>query len=606
MYKSCPSLDLTPYMKRETSLQLCLNPKKVKIEYIDLTLDDNEDQPHQVNDMSNLLVNTPRSQESSIFAFGKNQDTTIDDITLLHTRLNNRLDSKSVPLAHPPGLNIELMPHQTEGVQFMLSQEKSDIRGGILADDMGLGKTIQSIATILSNPAPQNRKIKTTLIVTPVSIMHQWVSELSSKVNNNLMVRIHHSKTKIDSEFEIGNYDVIITSYGKPFKLMIVGSLLDVSSILYRVKFWRTILDECHIIKNPSSLISQACFRINSNLRWCLSGTPVQNKILDLYPLIRFMRMRPYNDFQLFKRKLNSNDPSDVNAMLRMKTLLQTCLLRRTKETKDNAGNVILTLPVRNVVIDYNVFSIDEKQCYDVLFTNAKLQFNRFVRAGTVMKNYSYILVLLLRLRQACLHPDLITTTEEATIGESTTPTSTKISRLVQLLQNVPQNEKVIVFSQFCGFLDLLHKPLEQINVKFDRYDGSMSATERRDTINRFTTTDNKVLLVSLKCGSLGLNLTCANHVILMDPWYNPTVENQAIDRVHRIGQKRDVNVHRIVIKDSIEDRILQLQDKKQRLADSVLKDSGVIGFGCSSGGSSISSSSSSSLSLIDLMGLFK
>ncbi|KAF9990547.1 hypothetical protein BGZ75_001111 [Mortierella antarctica] len=638
----------------------------------------------------------------------------------------------------PEGMasHIALLEHQKIGLTWLQKMEEGTNQGGILGDDMGLGKTVQTMALIVSRPSPpidddviwDDRrqlyepplesklvKTKTTLVIAPVALVYQWAEELRTKTQPGLLkVFIHHGQRKLTDPEELRSYDVVITTnhtamfdFGhkdpNPAKCKPIG-------VLFKVKFHRVVLDEAHTIKNRQTKASIACARIAANYRWCLTGTPIQNNIDELYSLIRFLGIKPYCEWTNFREKISAPMKRSQQygpAMQRVQALLKAVCLRRTKTSKVD-GKPILNLPDRNVDKVETQFSVDERAFYDALEQRTRDRFNAYVKAGTVMKNYSNILLLLLRLRQACCHPHLINDFDKVTdqedapvdkknhvqklldnllddvrrrliergldavecpicmdIGEESvilskcghiycracitahlynhvededrkcpecrrvtsvqdlisvadfnarfnpapetapsdpkgkgkavdTPgdnvvgpalaievpealdqwiSSSKIDRMINIVKDVmARGEKVIVFSQFVSLLHLVEKPLQHENIKYLMYHGSMTAENRNRAVMQMTTDPTvPLMLISLKCGSLGLNLTVANHVVMMDPWWNPAVENQAIDRVHRIGQTKNVFVHRLCIPDTVEDRILALQAKKQALADGAL-----------------------------------
>lgn len=432
---------------------------------------------------------------------------------------------------------------------------------------------------------------------------------------------------------------------------------------------------------------------VDATYRWCMTATPIQNKIEELYSLIKFLRIRPFCDWDEFRDCIAKpmKGGNHKKAIKVAQVLMKAISLRRSKKALID-GKPILDLPERNVNMTHIDFTPDERNHYDFVNQTAQARFNKYMAAGTVMKNYSSVLVLLLRLRQACLHPSL--TLQEGDSVNQPLPTdqlqlatqmkpdvvkrllddsaglaeiecpicmdiaqnaqiivgcghilckecfdgywnandgntkrcpqcrgeldnmklvtvdtflkkyapdlyeesqlaltekekadikkvkhfisSSKIDKMMEILDqtDIDTNgeDKTIVFSQFTGMLDLVEKPLKDKGFAYLRYDGSMDVKHRAKAVNRFfDDPEIKVLLVSTKCGSLGLNLTVANRVILLDVWWNPALENQAIDRVHRIGQKKNVHVHRLFINDTVEDRILELQNKKQAVADGVL-----------------------------------
>ncbi|CAO3660491.1 unnamed protein product [Rhizopus microsporus] len=625
----------------------------------------------------------------------------------LRTLLQNITDDEPPPPENragtPDRMSINLLEHQKIGLQWMYKMETSNNRGGILADDMGLGKTIQALAIICRNPCenptpvdPKNiskrmvdvtgeLNLKATLIVCPVSLIDQWRREIESKTEPKLDVLLYYGPGRTKNPYALANYDVIITSYAvaaSDFNERLKGPLS-------KVKLHRVILDEAHTIKNKGTLAARGCCQLESTYRWCMTATPIQNKVDELYSLIKFLRIRPFCEWDEFRDTIIKPMRSgNANKGIRVAHVLMKAIsLRRSKKAVID-GRPILDLPERNVHMTYVDFSPDERTHYDFVNARAQARFTRYMQAGTVMKNYSSILVLLLRLRQACLHPSLTveegTAAEKARHGERTelakkmkpevvrrllsdamslkeiecpicmdiaadaeimqcghilckecfdnywnnqdgnmkrcpqcrgpidrqmlvdvesflkvhapdlikeaeevVPepevakaaefiSSAKIDKMLEILEQTAQEtnnqDKTIIFSQFTGMLDIIEKPLKEKGYRFLRYDGSMDVRHRSNTVNKFfDDPEIKILIVSTKCGSLGLNLTCANRVILLDLWWNPAIENQAIDRVHRIGQTKPVDVHRIFVKDTVEDRILALQQKKQDIADGVL-----------------------------------
>ncbi|KAL1921399.1 uncharacterized protein VTP21DRAFT_11115 [Calcarisporiella thermophila] len=699
----------------------------------------------------------------------------------------------------PDGLIPPLLEHQKVGLAWMVKKEETNnLKGGILADDMGLGKTIQSMALILARPPPEDSP-HVTLVVTAVSLVRQWELEFSSKIQpGKLRVGVHYGPKRTKNPADLRRYDVVITSYSvvqmetpiykpneKGERVMVRGP-----GTLAKVKFFRIILDEAQQIKNRNTRSAKGCYELEAEHRWCLSATPLQNNLEELFSLFHFLRIRPMCEWDNFRTQILQPMKSrrEKVAFTRVQAVLKTMLLRRRKSDKIN-GKPILVLPTKEVTLQQDEFTPEERDFYDSLEKQSRLNFEKYVKAGTVMRNYTNILLLLLRLRQAVLHPHLVpedecvvpaglldghhasgmdgealeerrrqlvqnmdkevvrrlisqleeslecpicmdaaqnghflpkcghifcrecildyfntafssgepektcpscrghldidtiasielfksihvvpqaeaeseslselnelhlkangldeagpskldnadeddvSTTDDDFAGPSTTrgpstntkvkkeekgkavdkgkgrargrtksramgqntlekfgfsgevnssepefPSSTKIDKLLETLdkwRSEAPEDKTIVFSQFTGFLDILEEPLLRHGYKFARYDGTMSVDERSESVARFSISkDVNVMLVSMKCGSLGLNLCCANRVIIMDLWWNPALEHQAIDRVHRIGQHKNVTVTRLTIANTVEERILKLQEKKQMIFDGAL-----------------------------------
>ncbi|KAK2739213.1 hypothetical protein FQN57_006656 [Myotisia sp. PD_48] len=692
----------------------------------------------------------------------------------------------------PDAMKFNLMEHQKLGLAWMKSMEEGSNKGGILADDMGLGKTVQAIALMVSRPST-NQTYKTNLIVAPVALLHQWKREIARmlKPENQLSVYILHGE-KRRKFAELCQYDVVLTTYGtlaSEFKrkeqwrkFTQENPNLDTSSLDCNLptlgegsRWYRVILDEAQCIKNRHTKSALAAYDIKSEYRWCMSGTPMMNSVQELHSLICFLRIGPYNKIEAFNAaftrqlKITNDDVVQERAMQRLQALLKAILLRRTK-TSEIDGKPILQLPPRVTEKVHAVFNKDELEFYTALETKSQLQFNKYMRAGTVGRNYSNILVLLLRLRQACCHPHLIhdfamdpaqaAVTEEVdpienakrfdeivvsrlknneasecpvcidamenaviffpcghstcsecfakishpdqaiargndgssefkcpncrgkvdpkkvtdnvsfqkvhVLGETEEPTeketdetnessdsddsedddddlkdfivpdgevdndgspatepkrakrdkkgkgkavkkqkktlaelkkeamgsakgrrkyfkklmrnwepSAKVEKTVEILQSIIEEdseEKTIIFSQFTSLLDLLEIPIMRRGWNYKRYDGSMKPADRNNAVMEFTDDPHcKIMLVSLKAGNSGLNLVAASQVILLDPFWNPYLEDQAIDRAHRIGQIRPVKVHRLLIKATVEDRILDLQERKRALIEGAL-----------------------------------
>jgi SNF2 family DNA or RNA helicase len=723
------------------------------------------------------------------------------------------------------GLTIKLKPYQFAGLEWLQKMENGSNKGGILADDMGLGKTVQAISLMVSNRSedPVN---KTTLILAPVALLRQWEQEIMTKVKpgrHRLHTFIHHSSAKKKSHRDLRDFDVVLTTFGT-----IAAELKKIEKYEMRkkadpmaqprddekcmfigpdCKWYRIIVDEAQCIKNKTTKTARAAFYLQARSRFCMTGTPMMNSVEELYSLIHFLRIKPYNNWNKFRTDFNqplkgTNEAARQMAMHKLQALLKAILLRRNKKTEIN-GRPILNLPERRVEETNPDFSEDERNIYVALETSSAVKFNKYLKAGTVSNSYMQILVLLLRLRQACCHPNLIkdlgivaataeitqdtmddicrnldpnviTRIKEANgifecpvcydavenpaiftpCGHDTCPDcfsriadpsnalaegdegrtakcpecrgpintkkvidyecfkrihmpeevdpdetvdiktdadgddmaavdtdddssdeeddedddetdsldgfivedgakeeddeeaaerrqkaalkpkkkkkskmsskakgklkessssenkkkaatmtipelkkmairkpawrkiylrmlkkdfkpSSKIERTMEILDGImtaPEGEKIIIFSQWTSLLDLLEVPVHEKGWGYRRYDGSMNAKLRADAVDDFKNKPNvRMMLVSLKAGNAGLNLNIASQVVIMDPFWNPYIEEQAIDRAHRLGQTRPVLVHRVLIKETVEDRIIALQEKKRAIISEAL-----------------------------------
>ncbi|KAL8761783.1 MAG: hypothetical protein Q9184_002144 [Pyrenodesmia sp. 2 TL-2023] len=709
----------------------------------------------------------------------------------------------------PEAMVYPLMPHQKLGLAWMKSMEEGSNKGGILADDMGLGKTIQALALMVTRRSSDPSR-KTTLIIAPVALMKQWEQEIKTKIKGGREHRLTtftlHGPGRGASWEQLRAHDVVLTTYGtlstemrrrdgineakrknpnwrpitKADRLPLLGD---------ECKWYRVILDEAQCIKNKNTKAAQGACALQASIRFCMSGTPMQNGVGELFSLVHFLRIKPYSDINRFNldftRALKSTwGEEKTRGMRKLQALLKAILLRRNKKSIID-GQPILTLPERTTESRHAAFSEDEQLFYNALENRVQLQFNKYLRAGTVGRNYSNVLVLLLRLRQACCHPHLIKdigvsaggsqlspedllkmakelapdvvarvieddnlcpicmdatenaiifipcghstcsecfakisdpsqaiangddggndikcpncrgkistskvtdrdsfnkvhipdpsaeeeladelqgpsdsesdtdddcsdgegsdlggfivdddeeTTDEEGYRKGKTPfercskqpknkkckkakgkgkaedkppkktlaqlkkeslrnmkarkkyvarlrktweTSAKIDKTIEILQGIQdgkEGEKTIIFSQFTSLLDLLEIPIYDKGWTYTRYDGSMSAKARNEAVEEFQEKPKcKIMLVSLRAGNSGLNLVAASQVIMLDPFWNPYVEEQAIDRAHRIGQQRPVQVHRVLVPGTVEDRILALQEKKRAMIESAL-----------------------------------
>ncbi|RDB16047.1 putative ATP-dependent helicase C23E6.02 [Hypsizygus marmoreus] len=766
-----------------------------------------------------------------------------------------------------PGMEVALMPHQTIGVAWMVEKEKSSLKGGCLGDDMGLGKTVQMIATIIKNKS-EDPICKTNLIIAPMALLDQWKLEIEMKTNCGLKCLIYHGSSKPKRKQELLKYDVVLTTYStmalewpdleneqkkkmkakakknKPQDNFIAPDSDDDSDdprprkgrkeigLLFQVDFYRIICDEAQAIRNRRTRTSRAITDLSGMYRWCLTGTPIINSLVDVYGYLRFLKIRPWYDFTEFQSHIGVLEKRNPTlAVSRLQTVITTFLLRRMKDSMLD-GKRLIELPDKTVSLIKLEFSEEEREVYQMMEARTQANFNRYLRAGTVLKNYSQVLVLLLRLRQICSHPSLIQEGEAASIrpeeaDDESSPTmtteltraqrlvspefvskmkekfktaaiermkaekesadavvddeecpicfdaltdavitpcthifcrdclvdvlntpiamaadepakfkanerpcpacrspicadrlftraafmpsdsdllpgadssfdvemadatasvklhrgkgkarpkkrarrvvldsddvllsevpsedegdddddisdfiveegedeeekdarrklkkrlgkrkaqvvldsdeeiedspeeqevlfgkkarvspeaiklmpkflpSTKMKymmeRLAKLLEERPE-EKTLVVSQWTGCLSLVSDYLAEKGVIHVKYQGDMNRAKRDQAVRVFMSKDKaRVMLMSLKCGGVGLNLTRANNVISLDLGWSQAIEAQSFDRVHRLGQTRPVVVQRLVISDTVEDRVLAMQERKQQLADGSL-----------------------------------
>lgn len=642
------------------------------------------------------------------------------------------VEDKDLPLVQDQPL-FYVNPYSGEMSLDFPVQEQHCL-GGILADEMGLGKTIQMLALIHSHKsaAVESAEVmdsvnqlprlsdstststvdapRTTLVIAPMSLLAQWQSEAENASKEGTLKTLVYYGSEKNANLQalcglsnIGNApDIIITSYGvvlSEFSQIARSGNRDRG--LFSLNFFRIILDEAHNIKNRQSKTSKACYELSAEHRWVLTGTPIVNRLEDLFSLVRFLRVEPWNNFSFWRTFITVPFESKdfMRALDVVQTVLEPLVMRRTKDMKTPSGEPLVPLPAKHMEIVEVELSKPERDVYDHIFTRAKRTFSANIEKGTVMKAYTTIFAQILRLRQSCCHPLLVrnedVVNDEAAAGhvidaatglgddmdlqsliaqftattddekdanafgahvleqirddathecpfcfeepmnERTvtgcwhsackkclldyithytdkheippcfncrkplnsrdlfevvrhdddpdaglaTPkislqrlgvndSSTKVVSLMKHLRELRKEHPVIksvVFSQFTSFMSLIEPALDKANMKFLRLDGSISQKARTVVLDEFKSSNKfTILLISLRAGGVGLNLTQAKRVFMMDPWWSFAVEAQAIDRVHRMGQDEEVKVYRFITKDSVEERMLKIQDRKK------------------------------------------
>ncbi|KAI0095220.1 SNF2 family N-terminal domain-containing protein [Irpex rosettiformis] len=606
-------------------------------------------------------------------------------------------------------------------LEFPVAERK--FKGGILADQMGMGKTIMLSALIQTARTPEEppadqgtskrRQLRldnkfrianlhtpvkgpsATLIVAPTSLLSQWAEELQrSSQPGTLKTLVWHGQNRLDLESAVqqeNGVDVVITSYGTLVSEHARSERMP--SPVFEIEWLRIILDEAHSAKNRQSKTAKAVYALQARRRWAVTGTPIVNRLEDLFSLLRFLRFTPWSDYTFFRSFVTlpflGRDPKAIEVV---QVILETVLLRREKNMLDSDGKPIVALPAKEVTIENLEFSPLERKIYDSLYSSAKETFESWRVKGLASKNYTSILAMLMRLRRAVLHPSLVvsgadgghtklstkngavdidamiqqfaqgdkspnlssafvedvlanlnaeenaecpicldvmqypmvipgclhqcckdcitaflsnladkgeqgrcpscsyspvqeadllevmrkkqTTSDEQastltfTLRRNDFRSSTKLDALVQNLRRLRDQDpcfRAVVFSQFTSFLDLIQMILEREGLAWYRFDGTMDVKKRNDAVSSFkvTSREPKIMIISLKAGGVGLNLTNANHVFMMDCWWNSAIENQAIDRVHRIGQEKTVYVKHFIISETIEGRVLEIQKRK-------------------------------------------
>ncbi len=451
----------------------------------------------------------------------------------------------------PDSLQADLRPYQGEGFKFLAYLATNGF-GGILADDMGLGKTVQSIAYILwlREQSIKAKKRRPALVVCPKSVLDVWAME-TTKFAPKLNVQVLRSRDEFDKDALKKNIDVLVLNYAQ---------LRVCSEELLSMRWLVIVLDEGQQIKNPDSKAAKGARELEADNRLVLTGTPIENRLMDMWSLMAFAMPGVLGSRAYFKKRFDKRkDPMSQN---RLAARLRPFLLRRTKL------QVAKDLPPRTEEEVYSKMEGIQLEMYKAELKRIQKALLGLDSDEAVKKNSFAILQGLMRLRQICCHPGLI---DPKYLKEE----SSKLTSLFYLLDQLrEEGHKVLVFSQFVSMLEIIKAQLEVDSRPFNYLTGQTK--DRRGEIEKFQTTkDPSVFLLSLKAGGAGLNLTSASYVILYDPWWNPAVENQAIDRTHRIGQKNKVIAYRLLTRDSVEEKIRVLQHQKTALVTNVLGDEG-------------------------------
>ncbi|NXQ97479.1 TTF2 factor, partial [Sagittarius serpentarius] len=609
-------------------------------------------------------------------------NATSEAINHLHKSLES-CPTEQTAAEDPSGLKVPLLLHQKQALAWLLWRESQRPCGGILADDMGLGKTLTMIALILAQKQLKREKRKekleiwlskndsavipscSTLVICPASLIHHWKKEIDRRVGcGKLRVYLYHGTNRDKHAEVLSEYDVVVTTYSLlskevptskeegevPAEDHDVGSGASPCSPLLRVAWARVILDEAHNIKNPKVQTSIAVCKLRASARWAVTGTPIQNNLLDMYSLLRFLRCSPFDEYKVWKYQVDNNTKKGGE---RLSLLTRSLLLRRTKDQLDSAGKPLVSLPQRSMQLHQLKLSAEEQSVYNVLFARSRSTLQSYLKRqeqknegreyaggnpfekvaqefGVSQKEFLagsqsasqvsstvHVLSMLLRLRQCCCHLSLLKVAldqvnlnseglslsiEEQlsalTLSELQTPDSkstvylhgtafktdifeitresTKIAHLLAELKTIQshlESQKSVVVSQWTSMLKVVAVHLQRLGLKYATLDGSVNPKQRMDVVEEFNNNPKgpQVMLVSLLAGGVGLNLTGGNHLFLLDMHWNPALEDQACDRIYRVGQRKDVVIHRFVCEGTVEEKIVQLQRSKKVLAQQVL-----------------------------------
>ena len=602
---------------------------------------------------------------------------TADRLQDLHGSIVAR-PSENERAEDPQGLNVKLMPHQQHALAWLTWREQQKPPGGVLADDMGLGKTLTMISLILDSNAKKNvqkmdefdddewtdnykplRHKGGTLVVCPASLLSQWENEIHHKCKRRMLsVVVHHGTNRENVPKRLAKHDVVITTYN------ILAREFKTRSTVYKIHWERVILDEAHIIRNHKSQGSQSVCELVANKRWALTGTPIQNKEMDLYSILKFLKCSPFDDIRVWKRWV---DNKNAAACQRLATVMKALMLRRTKQELQASG-ALDCLPEKFIEEVFVELDSHEQLVYEKVLVFSRTLFAQFLAqraekehmfdlAGgkydrptflsNPNKNTQFtkaqnkllslhadvktheILVLLLRLRQICVHPSLIHSmldqedmqengitdpenldpgvlmqlnnitlcdddgdaNDEKDTGvdhrvtnnllTSQNPVfksnrvSSKMKAVLDTVTEILQTgDKMIIVSQWTSVLNIVASCLSSVKgATFSMFTGNVPIKERQGIMDSFNVPNSnpKILLLSLTAGGVGLNLVGGNHLLLIDIHWNPQLEVQAQDRIYRFGQRKDVHIYKFICKNTIEERIKQLQERKIEIAQNVL-----------------------------------
>lgn len=483
-----------------------------------------------------------------------------EDCDICH-KLGKLSMPRELPLLDAPeGLKAELRPYQLEGLSWLWYLQSNNL-GGCLADDMGLGKTLQTLALLLRNKEqePGNRDGQTgpqlslfgggnratSLVIVPASLCHNWYNEIR-KFCPSLKTLIHHGAARHRSVSHFAAYDIVISSY---------HTIRQDIEFFIAMNFFYVVLDESQHIKNPSSNIYRAVTRLRADHRIVLSGTPVENSLTDLWTQLSFVNPGLLGSLTFFRREfarpIEKNFETDKEERLRK--IIQPFIMRRTKEM------VVRELPPVTEQVIHCDMSDEQAVIYEKEKSAVRNSILENIESVGIEKSAIMVLQGLMRLRQLANHPVMTDETYNGGSGKFDTVT-------YNIESVISEGHKILIFSSFVKHLDLFPGWLERNRIGYAMLTGSTRDRER--VIDSFRNNDNiKVFLISLKAGGVGLNLTEADYVFILDPWWNPASEIQALSRAHRIGQEKRVFVHRYISGDTIEEKILRLQERKSKLA---------------------------------------
>lgn len=508
-----------------------------------------------INKNKSIFINDFIKDNNLRYIKGKNE------LTKIQKKIK---EVKKINFKEPLTLNANLRSYQKEGYNWLKTMDYLGF-GGILGDEMGLGKTLQAITFILSSLPSK------TLIIAPTSLIYNWGNEIEKFAPSVKWVVVNGPKDeRISILNNINNYDVIITTYN------ILKRDLDLYN---NINFDYCFIDEAQYIKNSNSQNALSVKKIKANRKFALTGTPIENSVMELWSIFDFIMPGYLFDENSFSVRYYKKLHESNEVLEELNKLIKPFILRRYKK------EVIKELPLKIEKKLLVSMSEEQEKIYSIYSDYAKNLIEKKVKDDELKNSKIEILSYITKLRQICLDPSVLINDYVGSSG--------KIESLIELLnQGIEEGHKILVFSQFTSVLKNIAKKLDHENIYYSYLDGSIASEKRIELIDEFNNGNNSVFLISLKAGGTGLNLTSADIVIHFDPWWNPAVEDQATDRAHRFGQKNIVEVIKLISKNTIEEKIVELQDEKRKLIEKIIDNS-------------MDASSINSLSDEDILNLF-
>jgi superfamily II DNA or RNA helicase len=456
-----------------------------------------------------------------------------------------RGEPEIIPVLVPDEFKGMLRPYQQHGVDW-LQHLASHGLGGFLADDMGLGKTAQTIAHICVEFG-EGRLTAPALIVVPTSLVANWTAELT-KFSPHLNVVVLHGMERHEKREQLDNIHVVITTY-----TVLTRDIEEMKQLPWHL----VVLDEAQAIKSPEARATRAVCQLNTANRLCLSGTPIENNLEELWSQFAFLMPGLLGDRRGFAKRFRTPIEKNGDAVCRAQLIqrIQPFILRRTK------SEVATELPPKHTILRRITLAPDQRELYETIRGTLYETMREQMAERTLAQSRIIVLDALLKLRQACCDPRLVKLASARSVESSA-----KLEDLLEMINElIPEGRRILLFSQFTSMLDLIKPRLVEAGIKFVELRGD--TRDRAEPVRSFEAGEVPLFLISLKAGGRGLNLTSADTVIHYDPWWNPAVENQASDRAHRIGQTKSVFVYKLIAVDTVEERILELQQRKAELA---------------------------------------